>query len=450
MGRTTRRQFLRILGAGAVSLAAPGCFQQVAGGRKRPNIVFIMADDVGCEVLGCYGGTSYRTPNLDRLASTGIRFTHCYSSPLCAPSRVKIMTGRYGFRNYKKWGHIPPDEVTFGHVLQSAGYATALAGKWQMCLLKDDPQHVTKMGFQQNCCFGWHEGPRYYNPLIWQNGKLRTDVKDKYGPDVYCRFLTDFIEANRDRPFLAYYPMTLAHEISNDLGQPPPPGPSGRYQSYKELVEYMDVLVGRIVDTLERLNLRRETLILFTGDNGTPDRFITRVENGKYIREPIRSKVGDKIVVGGKGKLTDAGTHVPLIANWPGTTPAGKVCNDLVDFSDFLPTFAELAGAPLPAGVVIDGRSFAPQLQGRVGNPRKWAYCQWRGKAWIRTQRWKLYSDGRLYDMKNDPDEKSPLSPATEPPEAAAVRRMLQAELEKLQPQSQTNDAYRKRDVHRV
>jgi arylsulfatase A len=145
----------------------------------------------------------------------------------------------------------------------------------------------------------------------------------------------------------------------------------------------MDVLVGRIVSTLDELGLRENTLILFTTDNGTPREFITRVVNGKYKEEPISSKLGDKTVVGGKGKLTDAGTKVPLIANWLGTTPAGRVCDDLIDFSDFMPTFAELAGTTPPKDRPIDGVSFAPQLMGKRGNPRQWAYCQRGGKAWV-------------------------------------------------------------------
>jgi arylsulfatase A len=386
-----------------------------------------MVDDVGREVLGCYGGTSYKTPNIDRLAETGIRFTHCYSSPMCVPSRVKIMTGRYGFRNYVRWGHIPPEEITFGHVLKAVGYAVALSGKWQMILLKEDPNHTSKMGFDENCVFGWHEGPKYYEPLIYQNGGIRQDVKDRFGPDVFCEFITNFIERNKDRPFLAYYAMTLAHDISNDLVSPPPPGPLGRYETYKELIENMDKLIGRVVAKLEELNLREKTLVLFTADNGTPIKFITKVEDGKYIREPIVSKVGDKVVRGGKGELTDAGTRVPLIANWPGTAPAGKVCGDLIDFSDFMPTLAELGGAELPEDRVIDGRSFAPQLRGERGNPREWAYCQWEGKAWVRTHRWKLYRDGRLYDMEKDPLEKSPIPTDSDTNETAAIRKKLQA-----------------------
>jgi arylsulfatase A len=425
------------VGIGAASAAVSGCaaFSAAPGSKAsagKPNIVFIMADDIGQPVLGCYGGTSYKTPNLDKLAETGTRFQHCYSSPMCAPSRVKIMTGRYGFRNYEKWGHIPPDEITFGHVLKSAGYATALSGKWQMVLQKKDPNHITKMGFEQNCVFGWHEGPRYHGPFIYENGKTRREPDDKYGPDIFCQFIVDFAKRNKDRPFFAYYSTPLAHAISNDLKTPPPVGPNGRYQTYKELVEYMDKLVGRIVAALDESGLRENTLVLYTTDNGTPRQFITKVVDGKYKEEPISSKLGDKTVLGGKGRLTDAGTRVPLIANWPGTVPAGKVNNDLIDFSDFMPTFAELAGAKLPEGVTIDGRSFAAQLRGEKGSPREWAYCQAGNKGWVRTHQWKLYRDGRLYDVQSDTLEKSPILGDSDTTQTAKIRKKLEAVLSSL------------------
>jgi arylsulfatase A len=230
---------------------------------------------------------------------------------------------------------------------------------------------------------------------------------------------------------MAYYSMSQAHAISNDLKTPPPVGPDGRYQSYKELVEYMDKLIGRVVSTLDELGIRENTLILYTTDNGTPGDFITRAEkrnNNKYryIEEPIVSEANGKTFIGGKGKLTDAGTRVPLIANWPGTTPAGKVCEDLVDFSDFMPTFAELACAELPKDRVIDGQSFVPQIKGQKGNPRKWAYCQSKNKAWVRTQRYKLYRSGKLFDIQNDPFEKSPITSESDTDQTAEVRSELQ------------------------
>lgn len=423
-----RRTFLKHIS----SAAAANVFFACKSKPRPPNILFILADDVGVEVPGCYGGMSYQTPNIDQLAKTGIKFTHCYSAPVCSPSRVKLMTGRYGFRTGQEWGHIPDDEITFGHVLKSAGYATAIAGKWQMCLLKERPNHIRKMGFDQSCVFGWHEGPRYYDPLIYQNGRILKNVENEFGPDVYSQFLIDFMRRNRNRPFLAYYSMTLAHEISNDLITPPPAGPLRRYRTYKENIEYADKIIGRLVQNLEEMGLREKTLIMFVGDNGTPKAYITHVENGKYIREPVWSEVNGKRVQGGKSEMTDAGTHVPLIASWPGTTPAGKTCDDLIDFSDFMPTFAELAGTKLPAGLVIDGRSFAPSLLGKSGNPRKWVYTEWEGRTWIRTKRWKLYNDGRLFDMENDPFEKHPIQVAENSGRSAKIRAYLQKQMKEL------------------
>ena len=419
----TRRAFLKT-GAAAVSsflLSGLNCSAEKKS-LRRPNIVFILADDVGCEVPGSYGGETYQTPSLDALARTGIRFTHCYSSPVCAPSRVKLLTGKYGFRNYIGWGKIKASEQTFAHILKQAGYQTAIAGKWQMVLQKDDPDHIRKMGFDESCVFGWHEGPRYHGPFIYENGKPRQEPDDQYGPDIFCKFITDFIERNQDSLFLAYYSMCPAHEISNDLPIPPPTGPDGRYQSYRELVDTMDTLIGRVVKTLEDLNLHEKTLILFTGDNGTPPAFITRYENGEYIKEPVHSIVKGELVIGGKGQLTDAGTHVPLIANWPGTTPAGWICSDLVDFSDFLPTFADLADMALPKDSTIDGVSFLPQIMGEKNdNPRTWSYCQHDGHAWVRNQRFKLYRDGRFYDLVQDPLEQSPIQPDTPESKKAAA-----------------------------
>ncbi len=388
-------------------------FAEAGRDAVRPNILLIMVDDLGYETLGCYGGTSYATPNLDRLARGGMLFENCHSTPKCSPSRVTIMTGRYTFRTTTKWGHIPKDEVTFGSVLADAGYETALAGKWQMALLKDDPTHVAQMGFEGSCVWAWHEGPRYWKPMLYRNDKIMKGIADRYGPDVFTEFLIEFMKENKDRRFLAYYPMCLTHFPKKHE----PKGPNGRWQTYKEMVERMDQKVGELVAALKRLGLRDKTLILFTADNGTPKK--------------VTSRMGDRVIQGGKGTLTDAGTHVPLIANWPGTTPAGSRCKDLIDFSDFLPTLAELAKAKLPDRK-LDGRSFAPQLKGREGNPREWIYTEWRGKSWARTLRWKLYRDGRLYDMQKDPRETSPIDPSKASPKAQAARAKLRSVLKEL------------------
>ena len=312
---------------------------------KRPNILLIMADDLGLECLGHYGGESYETPHLDALAKGGMTFLNCHSTPKCSPSRTTIMTGRYTFRTTTTWGHIPDDEITFGSVLGTAGYRTALAGKWQMALLKDNPNHVAKMGFAESAVWAWHEGPRYWQPMIYHNDQLMDGIDARYGPDVFTEFLADFMRRDSDQPFLAYYPMCLTHWPKKDE----PKGPNGKWESFKEMVENMDRKVGELVAALDAAGLRENTIILFTADNGSPQN-VTSIRNGESIK-------------GGKALLTDAGTHVPLIANWPGTTPAGSECDDLIDFTDFMPTLAELAGATLPA-VTLDGTSFAPQLRG--------------------------------------------------------------------------------------
>jgi arylsulfatase A len=294
-------------------------------------------------------------------------------------------------------------------------------------LLKDDPKHPHRLGFDEYCLFGWHEGPRYYRPLIWQNAKVRKDVADRYGPDVYCEFLIDFITRNKNRPFLAYYSMALCHDVTNDLAVPPPFGPNGRWQTYKERVQAMDRQVGRLITVLDRLGLRKKTLVLFTTDNGTPVRMITNAVDGKYVRKPVVSRMGDRNVYGGKGSLTDGGTHVPLIANWTDKAPAGRTIDDLVDFSDFLPTLADLAGAALPKEVVLDGVSFAPRLEGKRETTRRWAYSEKRKDAyWVRTGRWKLYNDRKLFDLRKDPQEKHPVPERTSA-EANTARTQLES-----------------------
>ncbi len=411
---------------------------------RQPNIVFILADDVGQEVLGCYGGESYPTPHLDELARTGMRFEHCYSMPVCHPSRITLMTGKYPKRHGQvTWGSFPPKEesATFSNRLLSAGYATGIAGKWQLTLLGDDPSHPQRLGFQSSDLFGWHEGPRYYEPMVYHNGEVRDDTLGHYGPDLYARSLVEFMKAHREEPFLAYFPMAVCHDVTDDLDNPVPHGPFDRYDSYAEMVGEMDRSVGRIVAALNALDLREKTLILFTGDNGTPQSMIIRAEGKELITVPVVSMQNGKSVPGGKKTLFDTGTRVPLIANWSGTIEPGQVVEDLVDFSDFLPTFADLAGMPVKEDEGLDGHSFAKRLLGTGAGERAWAHSEEAvlpkpggvepdgessGLFWVRTQDWKLYNDGRLYDMIADPDEKMPLKPEAVPESAAEALKDLQ------------------------
>ena len=417
-----------------VGLLALSALARAADGPK-PNILFILADDVGREVLGCYGGQTYQTPHLDKLAAGGMRFTHAYSMPVCHPTRVCLLSGKYPARlGNPRWGSYPKSEEnkTFASILKNAGYATAIAGKWQLSLMKRDLQQPKRMGFDEWSVFGWHEGPRFHDPMIYENGKVRTDTKGQYGPDLYVEFLIDFIKRKRKQPFLAYYSMALAHDVTDDIGKPVPYGPNNRWLNYKEMAEDMDHQIGKLVAALDRLKLRRKTLILYTTDNGTAGASYLRVgKNGKFERPKVFSYFHGRMVQGGKGKLNDLGTRVPLIANWPGTIGKELVIDDLVDFSDILPTFAELGGARLP-GTYLDGTSFSRRLLHNQPSRRKWAYSESSrgGMQFLRTRTHKLYSDGRLFDMKADPDEKKPLT--DDEPDSQRTREILQAALEKL------------------
>ncbi len=427
-----RRDFLKkcaTLGGGAFLFSHTQPAYAIS--PEKPNIVLIMADDIGYECFGTYGGVSYETPELDALAASGMRFEHCYSQPLCTPSRVKIMTGRSNNRNYIYFGEFKFGEKTFGHILKEEGYAACIAGKWQ--LEGRGAEGPYDAGFDEYCL--WHmedafgsKKSRYLSPKMIRNGEILTDMEDRYGPDVACDHLLDFVERNRDRPFLAYFPMILVH---NPFCPTPDSAEWGQdvtaNRFFADMVAYMDKLVGRVVRKLEDLGLREKTLFLFTGDNGT--------------NKNITSEMGDgSTIEGGKNTTTDAGTRVPLIANWPGTIAAGGVCDDLVDFSDFLPTMAEAAGATLPVDVTLDGRSFLPQLRGESGNPRDWIYIWYQRNPpdstlyrFARDRRWKLYDAGdynragNLYDVASDPLENTPVPPGD--PEADAAREKLSAAL---------------------
>ena len=401
---------------------------------RQPNIVLILADDVGREALGCYGGTSYPTPHIDRLASEGMRFEHTYVMPVCHPTRTTLLTGQYPFQlGHPDWGTFPRDaeERTLAAVLQRVGYATAVAGKWQLSLLKEDLDQPNRMGFDEYCLYGWHEGPWYYRPHIWQNGQLRTDVRDRYGPDVMCDFVVEYIERNKERPFFAFYSMSLCHAETNDLEKPAPVGPNGRYDSYAEMVVKMDDRVGRVVKTLDRLNLRTNTLIAYLTDNGTAQRNLIDADGDQYIYEDVVSKIGDREIPGGKGTLTDWGTRVPLILNWRGTIQPTSVTNALVDASDVLPSLADVADAPLPKHVAFDGHSVAAQLCDGAA-PRRWVFAEHKGKFFVRSHRWKLYDDGRFYDMRDDPYENRSLTRDRLSPQAAAAHRELEHALNRL------------------
>ena len=389
-----------------------GCLTPLTA-TDRPNIVLIMADDMGYETLSSNGSADYETPRLDALAASGIRFTQTHSQPLCTPTRVQIMTGQYNVRNYTHFGQLLTSQRTFANDLREQGYTTAIAGKWQ---LGKDRKLIDQFGFDEYCLW-WLERKswRYGNvgELI-QNGEIMPGDKGEYGPDVLNSFVLDFMERYADEPFLVYYPMMLPHSpfvpIPNSAGSPAPDEADPAY--FKDMVEYTDLLVGRVVDKLETLGLRENTLVIFIGDNGTNKDITSNMIDGRSIQ-------------GGKGTMTNAGTHVPMVANWPGTVPAGLVSEGLIDFSDIMPTMHRLTGYEPAAGRSMDGFDLVPVITGERPTLREWSYCWYRrGKdearvsivdqevdAFARTVRFKRYHDGRFFDILNDVLEQRPLDP---------------------------------------
>jgi arylsulfatase A len=420
------KTFLRIAFASAAWLCLLSGVTAPAEELVRPNVILILADDFGYECVGANGSTSYKTPHLDRLAAEGMRFARCYAQPLCTPTRVQLMTGIYNVRNYVDFGHMDPKATTFAHLLKRAGYATGIAGKWQ---LGSDLELPRTFGFDEHCLWQHTRRPsRYKNPGLEINGKQVDFKSGEYGPDIVNDWAIDFIRRHRNGPFFLYYPMMLTHAPFEPTPDSDDYADGGKEkkgtakaptenQHFGEMVAYLDKLTGKLVDELEALKLRDKTLILFLGDNGTG--------------VGVRSKLGERTVDGGKGRLTAAGMHVPLIANWPGRIAGGRVSQDLVDTTDFLPTICEAAHVEVPADLRIDGRSFFPQLAGQPGKPRDWYYCWYapQGKfvgEFAAGERYKLYRDGRLFDAIADPQERRPLDESALDESARAAKKKLE------------------------
>ena len=427
---------------------------------NQPNIILIMSDDLGYEVIGANGGTSYATPRLDRMAEEGMRFTEAHVMPLCTPSRLALMTGKYNFRNYIGFGLIKPDEVTFGHLFSDAGYNTCIAGKWQLYSynppdespeMRNKGQQIEDAGFDEYSVWHAHhtenKGSRYKNPIIYENGKYRDDTEGKYGEDVFCDYIIDYIGRKKDddKPFFAYWPMAATHKPHEPTPDSPewddfdPPSnrtlggktwaeiEDGSWDDdprfYKDMVEYHDKVIGRLLDYLDEQGLSENTLVIYLGDNGTPDDVCSMVFEHNEI-------------CGGKGKTNDRGTHVPLICRQPGTIPAGSVNRDMVEATDYLPTMMEAAGIDFPDDYFIDGKSFYPQLTGEEGNPREWMFFHFepmnarssvraRRIRFVRDDHWKLYETGEMHNMWTDLDEVRPIYEADDTEEVAEARTRL-------------------------
>lgn len=408
----------RILGS--LFLLACLCFSAFAQ-KERPNIIFILADDYGVGEVSSYGADNYQTPNIDALARGGTRYTHAYTPSLCGPSRATILTGRYLFRtgatNQDATGEFTPEaETMMPKILKTAGYITAAAGKWgQLPLSPGDFGFDKYLQFQGSGIY-WNTQAKGKTYLL--NG-VQTALQDKeYMPDVMHKFAVDFITKNHDKPFYLYYSMSQVH---NEI-LPTPDSATDSKDLYADNVTYMDKLVGKLVAELERQKLREKTLIVFFSDNGTA--------GGKAKRATI----GGRPLDGAKGSMQEGGSLEPLIVNWPGVTPTGKVRSDMIDSTDFVPTFAELAGARLPEKTIIDGRSFAASLRGESKTARDWVFLQLARMWYVREAGWKLNQAGELFDMSEAPFSEKLVPLDTNNLAAIAARKRLKTALDALNP----------------
>ncbi|MCX7008207.1 MAG: sulfatase-like hydrolase/transferase, partial [Kiritimatiellaeota bacterium] len=362
-------------------------------------------------------------PHLDALAKGGLQFWQCYAMPQCSPTRCVTLTGRYPFRTGLVENHcgVTPDpkrEVMIPTVMKQAGYLTVSIGKWHV-----GPLSPGEWGFDDYFLFPgsglyWRD-KKPQSKYFTVNGERRDLPEGKYLPDLMHDYLASFLAKPKDKPFFVYYALSLIHPkiVRTPDSQP---GASAD-QLYADNIVYMDKLIGKLMAELDRLGLREKTLVLFTGDNGTAGGHSeTAAINGRKI-------------VGHKLKLLEGGSRVPLLCNWQGVTPAGKTINDLVDSSDFFATFADLAGAPLPAGVTLDGHSFAPQLRGEKGTPRDWIFVQLGTSWYVRDNNYKLNESGELFDMSDAPFAEKPI---TNP----AAKAKLQAILAQLNPAASAHD----------
>jgi len=439
---------------GCLALSA-GCQAVAQKPQRPPNIVFILADDLGWRDLGCYGSEYYRTPHLDRLASEGMRFTQAYAAcPVCSPTRASIMTGRHPVRTgitdyinpagrnqpdqWKKPTKMMPasyadrlalDEVTIAERLKESGYATFFAGKWHLGVEgwwpTDQGFDVNKGGTQQGGPYG---GDKYFSP--YGNPNLEDGPPGEHLPDRLARETVAFMESKRDQPFfamLSFYSVHTPLMARDDLKSKYSERDIGReerfgrersnrvrlvqdHPTYAAMVEAMDLAVGTVLDGLEALGLEEHTAVFFMSDNGG----LSTSEGMPTSNVPLRA---------GKGWLYEGGIREPMIVKWPGVTRPGSACDTPVISSDFFPTILDIAGLPLAPEVHADGKSFASLLRGGSPDGERalhWHYPHYSNQggmpgAAIRKGDFKLirfYEDNtvELYNIADDLGETEDLS----------------------------------------
>jgi len=378
------------------SLLCAGALTLHAATPEKPNIVFILTDDQGYGDLGCYGLKTAKTPNLDRLAGQGTRFTDYYSQTVCGPARSAILTGRYPTRS-KGWS-MPATEITFAERMKPLGYATACFGKWDVSNRKPE---IDRMPNAKG--FDTYWGPLGANDRgyveLWENNNALGEDKDLAS---LSRRYTDraiaFVEANKEKPFLLYLCHTMMHTVIDA-------SPEFRDRTgnglYADTLEELDHEVGRLVDAIDRLGLGEKTLIIFTSDNG-PWNNDQEKQHAKNAGSVAWSK-GPETAWGdsgplrdGKGSTYEGGMRVPMIARWTGKIPAGRVSGQIVSGIDFFPTFAALAGFEVPPDRLIDGVDQSAHLLGKTetGARDHLYYIHGGGPLAVRKGKWKYFPGG--------------------------------------------------------
>ncbi len=481
-----RRQFMKTAAIAAIGPAVTvGASAASAKSKRKPNILLILVDDLGERSLSCFGSTA-PTPNMDRLAREGMVFRNAHAAPMCAPTRDEMFTGLSRAR-FK--GRPDAETSFFTNHLQTCGYATGMAGKWFVGSVFDPPlrgfdEACTMVNGYRHWApdiMVWGSGGMFRElnqPKV--QGRLNeweiphdtterhhaTRLPDRYGEDVAVDFLCDFMERRKEEPFFAYYSSKLTHVPQ----APNPDGDPQAIEAYRKAfagiydrnlqgleeaarknaegksirgasrdtyrnqgIAYIDKMVGRLIDKLNSLGLSRDTVVLVTSDNGNS------------ALDPLPE--GAERLPGRKGDCREGGTRVPLIVCRPGKIKAGSNCDDLVHVQDFLPTFLDIAGGKATSGQICDGRSFMPQMLGREGSPREWfvgygahpsiwlkRVAEEIGKPdleaykliWVQGHKYKLYNDGRFYNIADDLAEEHRIRASAGSAEAETTRREFQ------------------------
>ncbi len=393
--------------------------------KGKTNIILFLADDVGYEVPDYTGGKSYSTPNLDKMASSGVFFQHAYSHPDGYPSRLALFTGKYNFRNYTYWGHFPSGAKSYSNMLHDAGYATCYLGKWQM---GGGDAGIHGQGYDRYSAYEVNTGEsqrqgRYKNPIIFQDGAYLPDnfTKGKYSEDIFSDYLCNFIDSNKNKPFYATYAMNLAAAPY----VPTPDDPefatwnTNNEQSHDDpkyfvsMINYMDKMIGKIMAKVKADGLENNTVIMFIADNATQQRITSVWGPNNFVLQ------------GQKTQTNLWGTLAPLVAYCPGKIAHKIDDQTLIDYTDFLPTFADIAGIPKPTTYgTLDGVSFYDNLVNKTGKDRSWVFCHWDGTIndtipkvrYVNNIEYKLYDTlnySQFFDMIKDTFETSPIPDAS-------------------------------------